>query len=123
MRQDGNTVSRWYPFTSMDSVRRANSEGGWYFFSVSTLRFFHSRVSERLYGGRYFVTSERGPDEVRRYTVREALPTGDVVTVGTFQAYASASGAHAACKRLAGRRACQDNHPAGKGRQGGTGGA
>lgn len=106
-------TSRWWNrggrgigFRSMDEVRRANSEAGFHFFSRGALRWFGSRVSEELYGGRYFVTSECDPhgrvwDGKRRYTVREALPDGSTTDVGGFGQYASRSGAHAAAKRAA----------------------
>lgn len=97
-------------YRGMWEVRQANSQLGHYFFDAGTLRFFRSRVHDDLYGGRYFVTSER--DEgfgvlgaawggERRYTVRRANGDGSIDTVGEFGQYGSRSGAHAAAARLA----------------------
>lgn len=85
-----------FPFLTVDDLRRANSRCFQYFFSRDALRFFSSRVHGAVYGGGVFVTSER--DEIagqpRRYTVRAALPSGVVETVGDFQAFATSATAH-----------------------------
>ena len=69
---------------------------GGHFFSLSSMRFFNSRVSTTLFPSPdekliYFVTSEHGPHDVQRlYTVRYYRPSdGDIGTVkGTiFQQY------------------------------------
>lgn len=58
-----------------------------YFFSPGAVVGFGSRIESALYGGRYFVTSERTFDNSgRRYTVREATQD-DIVNVGEFQQY------------------------------------
>jgi hypothetical protein len=84
-------------YRSMDEVRAAH-HGHW--FDASTLRFFRSRVSDTIYGGRFFVTSEQDGDHPRRYTIRVAHPEGAIDTVGAFQQYATGSGAHKAAQRL-----------------------
>lgn len=72
-----------------------------YWFSKGAKRFFKSRIGERVYGGRYFVTSEEGPSGVRAYSVREYNAEADTVsTVGEFQGYATRARAHAAAKWL-----------------------
>lgn len=93
-------------FTNMAEVIRANSELGHHYFDKSTLNFFGSRIHGTLYGGRFFVTSER--DRVytteaawsgeRRFTVRMAQPDGSIITVGDFGQYATRAAAHAAAK-------------------------
>jgi hypothetical protein len=103
------TISRWadpseiggYWFTSMADVKRANEELGNYWFSPSTLAYFDSRVGDTLIGGRWFVTSECGPDEIRRYTLRRAEADGSITTEGSFQQYEKASAATQAAKHLA----------------------
>jgi len=85
----------------MLEVRQRNVSQGQHFFDADTMRFFNSRVSDILYGGRYFVTSERNNGFPRYYTVREALPDGTFATHDEFQQYGSRSGAHARAKRLA----------------------
>ncbi len=85
----------------MLEVKQRNVSKGQHFFEPETMRFFNSRVSNILYGGRYFVTSERNNDYPRYYTVREALHDGTFATHDEFQQYRSRSGAHARAKRLA----------------------
>jgi hypothetical protein len=96
-------------YVDMSEIRRA-ARGHW--FDPSSMRFFRSRVGSTAYrtadGSRaYFVSSEqfedgRGYRADRRYTVRVIdLATGDIDTVGDFQAYASRSGADRAAQRLA----------------------
>ena len=68
-------------------IKKANKDGGGYFFSPSTMRFFNSKVEDKVYegiGGIYFVTSERGPlGDGRRYTPRKFNPEiGDCGTAG-----------------------------------------
>lgn len=73
---------------SILDIKAANYNGGYYFFQPSTMRFFRSRVLERVYngiGGHYFVTSERYSGCDRYYTVRSFNPkSGSIDTVGGF---------------------------------------
>lgn len=91
----------------MEDVRRANGDGGSHFFERDAMRFFGSRLLHPVYngpGGSFFVTSERRPrsNDARRYTVRRFVPeTGSVETVGTFQQYATGTGAKNAARRYA----------------------
>jgi hypothetical protein len=76
-----------------------------YFFDSSAMRFFRSRVLGEVYqgpGGVYFVTSEQyNYDSPRLYTVRRFIKeTGDVRTVGDFNAL-SKSAAQSKAYRLA----------------------
>ena len=99
------------PYRSVYEVRRANVVRGYHFFDPDTLRFFSSRIGKTIYGGRYFVTSERDEpvssrypaawNGERRYTLREALADGSVSTVGDFGAYATGAAARRAAQRLA----------------------
>jgi len=63
-----------YPqFRDIDALRSFVMGHGNHFFDAATLRFFSSRISDVLYGGRFFVTSERNGilgDHPRTYTVR-----------------------------------------------------
>ena len=93
-------------------IKRASLDAGSFFFSPGAMRFFSSRVLERVYYGAdgvfYFVTSEqfvpsRGRAHARRYTVRkwsEADPRS-VETVGEHQQYATAKAARMAASELA----------------------
>lgn len=91
-------------FKNMDEVRKAVTDGGSHWFDKNTMRFFRSRVSEALYGGQYFVSSEENPSGERRYTVRKVEWEDDryvINNVGDFHSYASRSGAHKAAQRAA----------------------
>jgi len=86
-------------FFNTNQVKRAHS-GHW--FEPKTMRFFKSRVLLRVYGGRYFVTSEKGPNGVRAYSVREVTEDGsDISTVGEFQGWPTEATAKAEATRLA----------------------
>lgn len=94
-------------YESIEQIREANRERGHHFFDADTMRFFRSRVLSRIVDGRFFVTSEQfvsstGAADARRYTIREALPDGDVVTAAdSFQEYATAAQAYKGAEKLA----------------------
>ncbi|MFA7296301.1 MAG: hypothetical protein WC211_03820 [Dehalococcoidia bacterium] len=90
------------PFESIEQIKRANAEIGHHFFDADTLRFFRSHVSPEVYGGRFFVTSEKPPYGDRAFTVRMARDSGEVRTIGEFCARAKG-----AAHRLA--RACAED--------------
>ena len=90
---------------TMQQVIDANKAAGHHWFERPTMRFLRTRLCPNTVkglpdGGALFVTSECGPDRVRRYSVRRALPTGGIDTVGAFQAYATRSAALVALCRL-----------------------
>lgn len=88
------------PFSgSMAELKAANRAADLHWFDPATLRFFRSRVGE-IIGSGYFVSSEQGPDGVRRYTVRRGMADGSVDTVGEFQAHATRARALAAIRCL-----------------------
>jgi hypothetical protein len=72
---------------SISEMKTKNKEVGHHFFDDSTMNFFDSKVSAKTFGD-YFVTSERGPSGLRRYTVRVFNPnTGEIKTHGLFQEF------------------------------------
>ena len=76
-------------YESMQQVRAANAAAGGHWFNADAARFFGSRVSDTIYGGRFFVSSEQDRHGgawggERRYTLREALAGGRIETVGRF---------------------------------------
>jgi len=76
-----------------------------HFFDADTMRFFKSRIGSRVYpsarqGATYFTTSEKGPDEVRRYSVKR-IKGCSIDSMGEFQAYRTQSAAQAAAQRMA----------------------
>lgn len=92
----------------IEDVKHANEKAGKYWFSKDTLRFFKSRVAPVAYTTRdgktaYFVSSEKfDHDTPRLYTVRMCdLTTGEIDTVGKFQAYKSQAAATYHAKKLA----------------------
>ena len=75
-------------FKTLAQVKAANKAIGNHWFERSTMRFFNSKVETGLLRGRFFITSERMDLTFpKRYTVREAMPDGDIKTVGQFQGY------------------------------------
>jgi hypothetical protein len=86
--------------TDIDDIRDANRAAGYHFFDADTLAFFKSIIYTPVYGGYFFVTSERAPHGgLRRFTVRNACSNGSIDTVGEgFQAYATQAGAVKAAK-------------------------
>lgn len=91
-----------YPnFKTIEEVKAHVESKGKYFFSPDTMRFFNSKVESPVYGGIYFVTSDRQNREVpKMYTVRKLEENGSVETIGKFQQYSSLSDARDEAKRL-----------------------
>ena len=99
---------------AIDVIETANRNAGNHFFDADTLRFFRSRVSGEAYrvpGSpvAYFATTEKnsgiisGYNWPRKATVRRAdLTTGDVSTVGDFQAFATMAQAKRVCQQYLG---------------------
>ena len=74
---------------TIDQIKQLDREAGHHFFEADTMRFFNSRVSSVTFGS-YFVTSEKGPDNIRAWSVRRIdSGTKQVITVGEFQGYSS----------------------------------
>jgi hypothetical protein len=80
-------MSRTY--TSIDEIKQANEDAGQCWFSPDTMRFFRTRLSHKLYGGKFFVTSEESPSGIRLYSVRRANDDGSVSTVSDFHSLTS----------------------------------
>lgn len=89
-------------FRTISEVKAANKAIDNHWFSRSTMKFFNSHVESGIYGGRYFITSERRElDMPKLYSIREALPDGDIKTVGEFQGFATLEDAKDEARRLA----------------------
>lgn len=100
------------PFATMKQVRLANAALGHQWFDPSALRFFRSRIGSTVYGGRFFTSSEQGPNGVRLYSVRVVADDGSIDTVGEFQAYVTLKRAKGAAKVLAdGSHEMADHRP------------
>lgn len=98
-------------YDSIEAIKTATHNLGNSFFGREEMRFFNCRVGRRIHGGRFFVTSEKGPGDARRYSVRvmgrypsqlTGLPTASVIGLGGFQAFGSSNGAHKFAAKLAG---------------------
>lgn len=77
--------------TTISDIQTHNRVAGHHFFDRETMRFFNSRILEGVYGGRFFVTSERFESDPRRYTVRKYdRATGWVDSASDFQAFTTA---------------------------------
>lgn len=89
-------------FNSVDEIRAAHT-GFW--FSAETLRFWGTRVYPEVYQGdgvTYFISSDRDAYGTGRlYSVRSAMPNGDIQTVEPFQGYATLRAARKAAESLA----------------------
>lgn len=89
---------------SMSEVER-KARGHW--FSQGAMSFFKSRLPQDAYlvdGVYYFVSSEKGPNMPRLYTIRTMGNDGQVKTVGEFQAYTTKARALSALKHIAGSK-------------------
>ncbi len=75
---------------SVECLKRLYSErrpdGHW--FDRSTMQFFKSRIGSIVQVGQVwlFVSSEKSPSNPRAYTIRRMSETGDIGTVGDFNA-------------------------------------
>lgn len=92
--------------SSIDDVKRCAEHCGSHWFEPGTMRFFNSRLFDRIYrdgrGGAYFVTSEKGPNGIRGYSVRHYSPEKcQINTIGKFQKYSSGAAAKAVAEKIA----------------------
>ena len=91
---------------TITEIKEANKAAGFHFFERDTVRFFRSKICSEVYDGprySFFVTSEIGPDEIQRYTVRRYNhETHNVGTEGPFHKYERKRGAIEAAKRARG---------------------
>ena len=88
-------------FYSMYRLQSFHESKGMYFFSDGAKRFFNSRISDCLYGGCVFVTSEKSSWKAPRlYTVRMIDEDGNIESIGGFQAFDTRSKAHTFAKNL-----------------------
>jgi hypothetical protein len=100
-------------YLTIKAIKIANRQRGGHWFSAGDVAFFGSRVLPRVYGGHFFVTSERlkyvDPSTSARvtlkrlYTVRFASEDGSIDTVGEYQGYDTAGKAKYAASEMANR--------------------
>ena len=90
-------------YTSINQIISEAEKAGSHFFSKATLRFFSSRILPTIYGGCYFITSERDnyrDSNPRFYTIRKYEGGLRVETVGEFCQYKTKAQAVAAVNKL-----------------------
>ena len=90
-------------YTSINQIISEAERAGSHFFSKATLRFFSSRILPTIYGGCYFITSERDnyrDSNPRFYTIRKYEGGLKVETVGEFCQYTSKAQAVSAINKL-----------------------
>ncbi len=82
------------------------NKGRAFWFTPGALQFFRSTFDGQVYADSeqfYFVSSEKGPDNKRRYSIRTYNPkTGEIDTLGKFQGYNSQTAAKSAIKTIEG---------------------
>lgn len=86
--------------SSIGEIIEANKAAGLFFFSPDTLRFFRSRIGSEVFQGCLFVTSEKAPNQPRRFTVRKAWADGRVESCSEFQQFATARQAKAWARKV-----------------------
>jgi len=90
---------------TLDQIKRAAMGAGSHWFDKSALRFFSSRIGDKVHpvpGGALFVSSEQFDyQSPRLYSVRSCTFNGEIDTVGEFQQYATNRDAHNAALHLA----------------------
>jgi hypothetical protein len=102
----GGRFGREYVGHGIDRVMFTAKKCGSHYFDKDTMRFFGSRLQSKTHPSAdgkctYFVTSERRDSSERRYYSVRRQCGCNISTVGTFQGYKSAKGAHAAAARAA----------------------
>lgn len=90
-----------FRFGTLQKIRDANRLAGETWFSRGNNRFFRTGYSQKIFGGRFFITSEQSPHNPRRYTVREALEDGRIETVGEYGEWPTLRAAQARAQYLA----------------------
>lgn len=102
-------------FKTIDEIIEASQGRGGHFFDRETIEFFGTEIYKTVYGGRYFITSERDKgvsmsdgsvrqawDGNRLYTIRVCDDEGFINTVGEFGGFKSLVEAQAAIYKMLG---------------------
>jgi hypothetical protein len=94
-------MSLRHKIDTISEIETLNSRAGQHFFDSDTLRFFGSRISDKVIRHRYFVTTEKGPrdESPRRASVRLIRDDGSTETVGEFQAFTAPAAAFKALEK------------------------
>jgi hypothetical protein len=101
-------------FHTVNEIKQAARDNGNHFFDLASMRFFSSRVGYKVYGGKYFITSEQFvtwyPEyhqEPRKYTIRAVIYHDGqfgIEDIGEFQQYETREAAAKVAERLGAHR-------------------
>ena len=73
---------------TLTEIKRKNKEIGHHFFDKETLNFFNSKIKNKTYKDKYFLTSEQFDyKSPRLYTIRIFENDGNIDTFGDFQQF------------------------------------
>lgn len=74
-------------YIDIEDIKKANADIGRHWFDAETMAYFNSYVYQKVYFGRFFITSEQDEhgawEGQRRYTVRECID-GEIHTTSEF---------------------------------------
>jgi hypothetical protein len=89
-------------YFTIAQIKAANLLAGQFWFSKSNMKSFQCRLGRRVYGGKYFVSSERSQyiNTVRRYTIRMIDEEGHICTVNGYRTYSYSKQAVTAIKKI-----------------------
>ena len=103
MRLPTNHLIRRGPFTHTDQIREAAQQNGETWFDNDVMKDHGSIIYPEVYGGYWFVSSERYPGEKRRhYHVRQVNAYGTVMWASGVVKHGTKTLAIKAAKRAAG---------------------
>ncbi len=92
-------------YTTTAQIKQANAKAGGKWFSKNNMEYFNTIIVRQVFGGRYFITSERDGwgmawDGRRRYSIRMVDEDAQIETVGEFGQYATKEAAIKAARRI-----------------------
>lgn len=90
------------PFSNVREFYARNQPDG-YWFNLSTVRFFKTKLPAKAYetdAGVLFVTRETNPSGITAFSVRRQRVNGEISTVGEFHHFPTAAAARSEIKRL-----------------------
>ena len=85
---------------TMAELKAVNKANGMFWFSKQTMSIFKSKVHGGIIGEKYFITSECGPSEIRKWSIRTFDEKGDIDTVGDFRVYLTLEEARQAARLM-----------------------
>lgn len=90
------------PRYTIADIKQINRQTGLHFFDKNTMSFWGSKIETGVHANLCFVTSEDNFDRTKKlFTIRRFIPkTGQIETVGKFQAYSTLAEAKEAIARI-----------------------